>query len=190
MTLNPEWYQHVCEAVGKIKNRYEHIGRKTGAPFLALVYPPEIEADVFREWDAQSQSLKDDFHIKNLDLLDLTQEVNADIGLETILDTIGNPSPGSNPEQELGNLWLTKIVDTVRSAFQDEKTARPVVVLKRLAALYPITGPQMVMQRLWDNSHDSLNGPVVLLIPGTLTDSRRYLFLNLVDEYMYRGDIL
>jgi hypothetical protein len=48
----------------------------------------------------------------------------------------------------------------------------------------------MLMQRLWDKEQESLEGPVVILIPGTLTEPRRYSFLNQVDEYMYRGDIL
>ena len=45
MTIMPEWHKHLCEAVGWIQTRYHHIGRKTGAPFLAVVYPPEIEQD-------------------------------------------------------------------------------------------------------------------------------------------------
>jgi len=69
-------------------------------------------------------------------------------------------------------------------------TGKPVIVLKSLAALYPVTGPQMLMQRLWDREQESLEGPVVFLIPGTLTEPRRYSFLNQEDEYMYRGDIL
>ena len=35
-----DWEWKIREAVERIKTRYDHIGRKTGAPFLALVYPP------------------------------------------------------------------------------------------------------------------------------------------------------
>ena len=38
------------EAIERIRSRYEHIGRKTGAPFLAVVYPAELETAVLKEW--------------------------------------------------------------------------------------------------------------------------------------------
>ena len=190
MTIMPEWHKHLCEAVGWIQTRYHHIGRKTGAPFLAVVYPPDIEQEVFREWDAQIKSLNSEFMVRELDLLEITRAATNDIGLETVLETLEDPAPGCNPEQELANLWLTKIAEEIQRAFREMHADKPVVVLKSLAALYPVTGPQMMMQRLWDKEQESLEGPVVLLIPGTLTEPRRYSFLNQVDEYMYRGDIL
>jgi hypothetical protein len=190
MTTMPDWNKRVCEAVGWIQNRYHHIGRKTGAPFLALVYPPDLEREVLNEWDAEVKSLNKDFSVRELDVLALTHAVTLEIGLDTVLETLADPVPGSNPRQELANLWLSRISDEVSTAFQEMKNGRPVVVLRSLAALYPVTGPQMLMQRLWDKEHESLEGPVVLLIPGTLTEPRRYQFLNQVDEYMYRGDIL
>ena len=66
----------------------------------------------------------------------------------------------------------------------------PLSFLNLLQSLYPVTGPQMLMQWLWDKEQESLEGPVVLLIPGSLTEPRRYLFLDRADEYMSRGDIL
>jgi len=190
MTIMPEWHKHLCEAVGWIQTRYHHIGRKTGAPFLAVVYPPDIEHEVFREWDAQIKSLNSEFAVKELDLLEITQTATHEIGLDTVLETFDVPAPGSNPERELANLWLTAIADEIDAAFRTMPAGKPLIVLKSLAALYPVTGPQMVMQRLWDKEQESLEGPVIFLIPGTLTEPRRYSFLNLVDEYMYRGDIL
>lgn len=35
------WRWAIGEAIERIHGRYQHIGRKTGAPFLALVYPPD-----------------------------------------------------------------------------------------------------------------------------------------------------
>jgi hypothetical protein len=190
MTIMPEWHKHLCEAVGWIQTRYHHIGRKTGAPFLAVVYPPEIEQVVFREWDAQIKCLNNEFMVRELDLLEITRAATNDIGLDIVLETLGDPAPGSNPEQELANIWLTKISEEIQQTFSEIHADKPVIVLKSMAALYPVTGPQMLMQRLWDKEQESLEGPVVLLIPGTLTEPRRYSFLNQVDEYMYRGDIL
>ncbi len=190
MTVMPEWHKHLCEAVGWLQTRYQYIGRKTGAPFLAVMYPPEIEQDVFREWDTQIKCLNNEFFVKDLDLLEITRKATNEIGLETVLETLEDPAPGSDPKQELANVWLTKIAEEIQEAFGEMHADKPVIVLKSLAALYPVTGPQMVMQRLWDKEQESLEGPVVLLIPGTLTEPRRYSFLNKVDEYMYRGDIL
>jgi hypothetical protein len=65
-----------------------------------------------------------------------------------------------------------------------------VVVLERLAALYPATGPRAVMQALWDSEQSSLDGPVVVLIPGRIEEPRVYAFVNQQRELMYRGDIL
>jgi hypothetical protein len=190
MTIMPEWHQHLCEAVGWVQTRYQHIGRKTGAPFLAVVYPPEIEEDVFKEWGVQIKCLNSEYMVRDLDLLEITRAATDDIGLETVLETLDDPAPGSDPEKELANIWLTKIADEIGKTFGEMHVEKPVIVLKSMAALYPVTGPQMVMQWLWDKKQDSLEGPVVLLIPGTLTEPRRYSFLNLKDEYMYRGDIL
>jgi hypothetical protein len=190
MAMMADWNKTLCEAIGRIQTRYDYIGRMTGTPFLAVMYPPDIEEDVFKEWDTLVNSLKNDFSVKDLDLLEITQEVLHEIGVDTVLDSINNPEPGCNPEQDLGNLWLTEISKQVRDLFESQHKGRPVVVLKRLAALYPVVGPQEVMQRLWDIDHECLNGPVIFLIPGTLIESRRYLFLNQKDEFMYRGDIL
>ena len=45
-----DWQWKLREAVDTIRARYDQIGRKTGAPFLAIVYPPEAEAAVLKEW--------------------------------------------------------------------------------------------------------------------------------------------
>jgi hypothetical protein len=43
------WEWKLREAVERVRTRYEHIGRKTGAPFLAIIYTPESERAVLRE---------------------------------------------------------------------------------------------------------------------------------------------
>ena len=43
MSGGGDWEWKLREAVERLRTRYEHIGRKTGAPFLAIVYPPEVE---------------------------------------------------------------------------------------------------------------------------------------------------
>ena len=135
-----DWRWRIGEAVERIRSRYDYIGRKTGAPFLALVYPPEVEVAVLKEWQTQTAALND-------------------------------PMPGSDPQMELGRLWLKAITETVRATLSAAGTGRPVASLQRLAAVYPALGPRDVMQTLWDNNQSTLDGPVVVplscLFPGT-----------------------
>lgn len=186
----PEWNKTLCEAVGRLQTRYDQIGRKTGAPFLAVMYPPYLEKEVFREWGTLLNSLGEEYSVTDIDILDITHLITSEIGLDVILESMCNPEPGCDPEKELGNLWLSAIQEKIESVFRNSTAKRPVVVLKRLSALYPAAGPQILMQRLWDSSQNALDGPIVLLIPGTLTEPRRYSFLNVRDEFMYRGEIL
>ena len=46
------------------------------------------------------------------------------------------------------------------------------------------------MQHLWDSAQSTLNGPVIVLIPGHTVGPRTYAFVGNRDEFMYRGDLL
>ena len=70
--------------------------------------------------------------------------------------------PGSDPQAELGGLWVSAVAENVESRLRDPGKGKPVVSLERLAALYPAAGPRDVMQRLWDSAQSVLNGPVVV----------------------------
>ena len=98
--------------------------------------------------------------------------------------------PGASPEAELGSMWVSALAARVKELTVGRGQGRTVVVLERLAALYPATGPRAVMQNLWDSEQEALEGPVIVLIPGTLVEARVYLFLDQREEFMYRGDIL
>lgn len=186
-----DWAWKLREAVDAIKNRYDHIGRKTGAPFLAVVYPPEAETAVLKEWHTMAASLKPEFDIRTIDALAATQAVIDEFGGENIVSSIANPMPGSNPEADLGAMWVAALVAQVKScATQPPPQGKIVIVLENLAALYPAAGPRDLMQKLWDQEQSFLSGPVVVLIPGTLIEPKVYSFVNARDELMYRGDIL
>jgi hypothetical protein len=189
MRGSEDWSWKLQEAIERIKTRYEYIGRKTGAPFLAIVYPPEVEIKVLKEWRTLAETLCKDFDVKTIDVLAVTMSVIDDVKIDNILGSIGDPMPGSNPESELGHMWVTAITNAVKEASRQEM-AKTVIVLEKLASLYPITGPRAVMQNLWDNEHACLDGPIVILIPGTLKEPRVYSFVNKQDEFMYRGDVL
>jgi hypothetical protein len=46
------------------------------------------------------------------------------------------------------------------------------------------------MQQLWGSAELTLDGPVVVLIPGYIDGTRTYSFLGEKVEFMYRGDLL
>lgn len=185
-----DWRWAIGEAIDRIRVRYHHIGRKTGAPFLALVYPPEEEIAVLQEWRTQSSALSPDFDLRTVDVLAVTQSVLDDFGIDNVLEALRDPMPGSDPTADLGRAWLGAIVKAVHDEFAKTTGGRPVLCLERLAALHPVCGAQHLMQQMWDSAQSDLAGPVLVLIPGTLVAARVYRFVDLRDEFMYRGDLL
>ena len=191
MNQSIDWAQKLRHAIERITKRYEHIGRKTGAPFLAIVYPPDSEREVLREWKTLTDSLYVDYDFREIDVMALTTAEVEKHGVENIVALLEKPMPGSNAKSELGQMWVTAVANAVKEESQkSSKSKRIVVVLKGLAALYPATGPRAIMQTLWDSNQSILSGPVVVFIPGSLIESRVYSFLNLREEFMYRGDVL
>jgi hypothetical protein len=191
MSGSDDWAWKIDEAVDIIRNRYDHIGRKTGAPFLALIYDPEAEPKVLARWRDRSESLKPDFDVMDLDVAEIVSGSMEELGgPQAVADLMSNPMPGSDPAAELARVWLAAISRTVREALGGGGSGRPVAVLERLAALHPVTTPRALMQALWDEDQSTLNGPVVLLVPGRIVQAKNYLFLGAKDEFMYRGDIL
>jgi len=185
-----DWRWKIGEVIERLRSRYHHIGRKTGAPFLAVVYPSEAQTAVLAEWRTQINALQPEFYVRTIDMLNVTQGVVSEIGAENIVDSLDDPMPGSDPIAELGQLWIKSIVDAVQDAFKNSSAKKPVVSLEGLAALYPAIGPRDVMHSLWDCNQEILKGPVIVFIPGVLQGPRTYNFMDLRKEFMYRGDLL
>jgi len=191
MNQSVDWREKLCQALDRITTRYEHIGRKTGAPFLAIVYSPDSEKAVLREWKTLTDSLCSDYDFREVDVTALILVETEKRGVENVVARLEDPMPGSNAKSELGQIWVTVVANAVKEKSQDpSKNRRVVTILKGLAALHPATGPRAVMQTLWDRQQTMLDGPVVVFIPGSLAEPRVYKFLNLKEEFMYRGDIL
>lgn len=188
--MSRDWRWKISEAIEALRTRYEFIGRKSGAPFLAIVYPPEVEVAVLKEWHTQCATLKPEIDVRPIDVLEVTQQVIAEIGADNIVGSMADPMPGADPQSELGGLWINAIAEVVEKRLAENGLGKPVVSLERTAALHPAAGPRDVMQRLWDSNQSVLNGPVVVLIPGHVAESRTYSFLRKHDEFMYRGDLL
>ena len=185
-----DWRWKINEAVDRVRTRYDHIGRITGAPFLAVVYPPEAELAVLKEWHMLTDSLKPDFDIRVVDALEVTERALEEVGIDEVVATLKEPMPGSCPETELGHLWVQALAAEVKTCLSKPETGKPFASIERLAALYPATGPKSVMQELWDSAQAVLDGPVIVLIPGAIEEPRTYSFLGKMKEFMYRGDLL
>lgn len=190
MNHQGNWKRKLEEASTQIKTGYAQIGRKTGVAHLAIVYPPEAETAVLKEWQSITAGLGAEFEIKIIDVLAVTMAVIKAIGCQAIIDTITQPMPGSDPESELGQMWLQSVGEKVKATTSSQVNSKLVIVLQYLAALYPATSPRALMQKMWENQQFSVDCPVIFFIPGTLTQRRVYSFVNKREELMYRGDIL
>lgn len=189
MSGQVDWQWKLREAVETIKARYDQIGRKSGAPFLAILYPPEAEAAVLKEWRILASTLQPDFEVHTVDVLEITTAAVDELGCENIVEAMASPMPGSNPQTDLAVFWINAVASRVKELASKPTGGRAVVALESLAALHPVAGPRDIMQQLWDSA-EAVATPVVVLIPGTLKERKVYSFLNLRDELMYRGDIL
>jgi hypothetical protein len=185
-----DWRRKIGEAIERIRSRYEFIGRKTGAPFLAIVYPPEAETAFLKEWRTQCATLQPEIDVRPIDVLEVTQRIVMEIGAANIVSSMDDPMPGSDPQAELGELWVSAVAEAVEARLSGPGKGKPVASLERLAALYPAAGPRDVMQRLWDGAQSALNGPVAVMIPGRIVELRTYSFVGKRDEFLYRGDLL
>ena len=186
-----DWCWKLREAVDRIKTAYAHIGRGSGAPILAIVYPPEQEIAVLREWHTLLASLAGSFDVRSVDVLEASMRVVEEFGVDTIVSNFEDPMPGSDPQAELGRQWVDNIAAKIHElSMHASGAALPLVVVERMAALYPAATPRSVMQAVWDTEKASLDTVVVFLIPGTLIQPRVYSFVNKHQEFMYRGDVL
>jgi hypothetical protein len=189
--MTAEWDWKLREAVDRVRSRYHSIGRKTGAPFLAVVYPPDAERFVLKEWRVQAAALEPELSVRAVDVIRVTARVVEDIGIDAIVESLeGGGMPGSDPLAELARLWTSAVVDAVVEAAAQRGAERPVVVLEHLAALYPACGPRAIMQALWDTDRVKIDCPLVFLVPGDLVEARVYRFVGRMEEFMYRGDVL
>jgi len=81
----------INEAIDRIRTRYEFIGRKKGAPFLALVYPPEVETAVLKEWRTQTEALRPKIDVRPIDAVEVPHGIIAELGAENVVASMANP---------------------------------------------------------------------------------------------------
>ena len=110
-----DWGWKLREAVDRIKTAYAHIGRSSGAPILAIVYPPEQEIAVLKEWHTLMASLAGSFDVRTIDALEATMRVVDEFGVDTIVSNFDEPMPGSDPQAELGHRWVDRIAEQIHA---------------------------------------------------------------------------
>jgi len=102
-----DWEWKLTEAAERLRTRYEHIGRRSGAPFLAIVYAPEIERAFLKEWHTLAATLEPELSIRSVDVLEVTACIVRQFGAESLVDSMRDPMPGSDPTSELGSMWTS-----------------------------------------------------------------------------------
>lgn len=188
--MNDQLDWKIKEAILKLKNNYDFIGHSTGAPFLGIVYNHSEEQWFYKEWDAQVQSIANEFVFFDIDFLKLIHSSISNIGINDVLDAVNNPMPGNSPYNDLADIFINDTIEIIKEKLSNHSNKKPILVLKKLDALFPVTTPYTLFQNLWDIHGNILKCPVVCLIPGKNSNGRSYLFLNEIQELMYRGDLL
>ena len=184
-----DWRNKVHRAIERVADQYDKIGRMTGIPVLGVIISPDTEENAIREWKIQSSTLNG-FHFKEIDVLELTTNEVERFGVDNIVNMIEKPMPGADPESDLGNIWVKAVTDKIFEIISDwDNEHKLVIYLTRLGALHPVSTPRALVQYLIER-RDSLSIPIILFIPGSLTEPRAYKYLDLIEEFMYRGDLI
>ena len=136
--MQDNWKWKIGEAITRIQTRYDFIGRKTGVPFLAVVYPVTAEVAVLREWHTQTRALQPDVEVKTIDVLAVTQSVLSDIGVDNVVDSLNDSEWRVSAAEDLARLWVSAIADEVRLKMREASSGKPVLSIEHISALYPV----------------------------------------------------
>ena len=122
--MSGNWHWAIDEAMNAITTRYDAIGRTTGVPFLAIIYPPGEERGFWHELEVRLNALSPGIESRYVDLLGLTTRVIEETGIDQVVEVLEDPFLATQAESDLARLWL----DAVRDEFA-EYTAVIVVLL-------------------------------------------------------------
>ncbi|MCG8347007.1 MAG: hypothetical protein MI924_04425 [Chloroflexales bacterium] len=181
----------------RLRTAYDGIGHSHGRPYIYLVYPPEQERKLRRLVDNELQS-DADMTFYHLDVLTIIIESTADQEARRE-ELLNNPLKAGEAKRSLVRMWSRRVGQAItRSLEQNPPAARPVVVLRGLAALHPLGSPTAMMEELAEHEPRAPTTgqivPIVLLTPGVRPPqtSRTYYFLGQEDlrQEFYRGEEL
>ncbi|MGH2409668.1 MAG: hypothetical protein ACRDGS_04770 [Chloroflexota bacterium] len=179
--------------LARLRGAYDGIGHSSGRPFVYFVHEPDqhravcrLALDTLRTDDALT------FH--HVDLLPLTiasLHGEEERRRELLIDP---QAPGA--AGDILRVWAADLCDDLEARLATGGTGRPVVVLRGLAALHPLSNPTALMESIAEQEpRDPRSGrivPIVLLVPGFRPPqtSRQYRFLGPDSPILefYRGE--
>jgi hypothetical protein len=182
--MSDELQQRLDVLMYRLRTAYDGIGHSSGRPYVYFVYPPEQERTVQRMVDEQLRSDTTLF-FHHIDLLPLT--IKSLAGQEERRQQLLNdPLKQNSVTEAIMRLWARTVSRDITTRLEEtvQQERRPVVVLRGMAALYPVGNPTALMEFLAEqeprNPRTTTIVPIVLLIPGIRPPqtSRRYLFLG------------
>ena len=80
-----------------------------------------MEVAVLKEWHTQTSALRPEFDVRTIDTLEVTQKVLSDIGAENVVASLDDPMPGSDPQSELGQLWVKAVAEAVQATLSKSR---------------------------------------------------------------------
>lgn len=182
--------EKVHEAIHRLRNSYGMIGKKTGLPYLAIVFPPSDEYEVLREWHFQMDTFQEEFHCIPIDVVKCSQKVLNYVGIEKVRETFHDETLVQNAKRDLGVMWIREIGKEIKRGYSSDTEKKVVFSIERTGGLYPVTNPYVMMEQLWNDNSITLDHPLIVFIPGSITGSRHYNFLDRDELLMYHGDMI
>jgi hypothetical protein len=187
--------QRFMAMLRRLAEVYDGIGHSTGRPYLYFVYPPDKDQFLRRLAD-ETMTDSDTLSYLHVDLVQVTIESLA--GQEAKrAEYLNNPIKRADAGKSIVRLWARQLEKKIAAYLAScAGPGRPVVVLRGLAALYPLGNPTSLMEAIAEQEpRDPRTGkvvPFVLLVPGTHPpqSSRTYDFLGLESHRLsfYRGE--
>lgn len=187
--------QRFMAMLRRLAEVYDGIGHSTGRPYLYFVYPPDKDQFLRRLAD-ETMTDSDTLSYLHVDLVQVTIESLA--GQEAKrAEYLNNPIKRADAGKSIVRLWARQLEKKIAAYLAScAGPRRPVVVLRGLAALYPLGNPTSLMEAIAEQEpRDPRTGkvvPFVLLVPGTHPpqSSRTYDFLGLASHRLsfYRGE--
>ena len=183
--------------LARLRSAYDGIGHSSGRPYVYFVYAPGEERAMRKFSD---EILRSDATVgfRHIDLLPLT--IRSLAGQEERRqELLEGPRGGGAAAQILGH-WVRalsrEITQNLASLAELDGAVRPVVVLRGMAALHPVSHPTALMELLAEQEPRSpatgRTVPIVALVPGLRPPqtSREYLFLGQerLRSTFYRGE--
>jgi hypothetical protein len=187
--------QRLSQLKHRLRTAYDGIGHSHGRPYVYFVYPAEQERGLRRLVDAEltNEATLTFYH---LDIFTIV--ANSSAGQEARREELLNdPLKSGEAMRSLLRMWARRVGQTVTaSVATNPAQARPVVVLRGLAALHPLGTPTGMMEELAEqeprNPATGQMVPIVVLVPGVRPPqtSREYLFLGQerLRQPFYRGE--